>query len=185
MKRHKHTSKRCFVSILWIVNVFVTIAKTFSNVVLQCLLIYYGYYIWIYLMTQDIVDFIVFNFFIFTCLWLYRSLTLKKEKKNYWTHQLGRTKFRFSVEINSCYIGEKKPLLPWIVFFFIHLFVAFNQFFSILLVVDSSPAGKILWGFHNGKYEQATSALKVHPSKKKIMLKTLWSSRETSKQSTV
>lgn len=60
----------------------VTIANTFCNVVLQCVLIYYGYYIWIYLMTQDIVDIIVFFnffFFFFTCLWLFRSLPLKKE----------------------------------------------------------------------------------------------------------
>lgn len=75
-----HTSKHCFVFILWIVNDVVTIAKTSCNVVLQCLLIYYGYYIWIYLMTQDIVDFIVFfSFFFLLVLWLFRALPLKKE----------------------------------------------------------------------------------------------------------
>lgn len=47
--------------------------KVFCNVVLQCLLIYYGYYIWIYLMTQDIVDFIVFfSFFLLVCGYLDR-----------------------------------------------------------------------------------------------------------------
>lgn len=83
---HTTLSKHCFVFILWIVNVsFFTIVKTlFFNVVLQCLLIYYGYYIWIYLMTQDTMVFFClfqpfFFFFFFTYLWLFRLLPLKKE----------------------------------------------------------------------------------------------------------
>lgn len=57
---HTMNCKCCFVF---------TIVKTlFFNVVLQCLLIYYGYYIWIYLMTQDTMGFFVFfnlSFFFF------------------------------------------------------------------------------------------------------------------------
>lgn len=63
---HTMNCKCCFV--------FHRVKTLFFNVVLQCLLIYYGYYIWIYLMTQDTMGyflsfstFFVFLFFLLIC----------------------------------------------------------------------------------------------------------------------
>lgn len=60
-------------------------------------------------MTQDIVGFILFFSSFFTCLWSFRLLPFKKEIINYyWTHQHGRTKFKFTVEINLFFKKKKK-----------------------------------------------------------------------------